>query len=45
MDELVLASRVVDYVVDDMVIRRETFEKMSRDKLLSNIRSKMEGLP
>jgi hypothetical protein len=40
----VLASQVVDYVVDELVIRRETFEKMSRDKLSMNLRSKMEGL-
>jgi hypothetical protein len=44
MEELVLASRVVDYVVDELVIRRETFEKMSREKLLANLRSKVEAL-
>jgi len=41
IEELVLASRVVDYIIEDLVIRKETFEKMSKDKLLSNIKTKM----
>jgi hypothetical protein len=44
LEELVIASRVVDYIMEELVIRRETYEKMSRDKLYSNIRGKMEGL-
>lgn len=37
-------SRVVDYVMEELVIRRETYERMSRDKMLSNIKAKLEGL-
>lgn len=44
MDELVLALRVVDYVLDELVIRRETFEKMSKDKLLLNLKTKIDAL-
>jgi hypothetical protein len=43
-EDLVTVSRVVDYITEELVIRRETYEKMNRDKILSNIRSKMEGL-
>jgi len=44
VEDLVLVSRVVDYVVDELIIRKETFEKMSRDKLINNIRAKIDGL-
>jgi predicted RNA-binding protein with EMAP domain len=44
VEELVLASRVVDYIVDELVIRKETFEKMSKDKLLLNLRTKIDAL-
>lgn len=44
VDELVLALRVVDYVLDELVIRRETFEKMSKDKLLLNLKTKIDAL-
>jgi hypothetical protein len=40
----VLACRVADYILDELVIRKETFEKMSKEKLLLNLRSKVEGL-
>ena len=44
LKDLVIMSRVVDYITEELVIRRETYEKMSGEKMLSNIRSKMEGL-
>lgn len=43
-EDLVTASRVVDFIMEDLVIRKETYERMSRDKMLSNIRAKLEGI-
>jgi|JI6StandDraft_1071083.scaffolds.fasta_scaffold976320_1 hypothetical protein len=43
-EDLVTASRVVDFIMEDLVIRKETYERMSRDKMLSNIKAKLEGI-
>ena len=39
--DLVCISRVVDYITEELVIRQETYEKMSQEKLFLNIRLKM----
>ncbi len=44
IEDLVLASRIVDYIVDELVIRKETFEKLSKEKLMLNLKTKIEGL-
>lgn len=43
-EDLVTASRVVDFIMEDLVIRKETYERMSRDKMLFNIKAKLEGI-
>lgn len=44
MEELVLALRIIDYVQEETLVRKETFEKLSKEKLLSNILVKMDEL-
>jgi hypothetical protein len=44
IDDLVLSSRIVDYIVDELVIRKETFEKMSKEKLVINLKTKIDAL-
>ena len=39
-----LASRIVDYIIDELVIRKETFEKLSKEKLIFNLKSKIDAL-
>ena len=39
--DLVCISRVVDYITEELVIRQETYENMSQEKLFLNIRLKM----
>lgn len=38
---LVLGCRVVDYICDELVIKRETYEKMNEEKLEANMMSKL----
>jgi hypothetical protein len=39
--KLVLGCRVVDYMCDELVIKRETYEKMNEEKLEANMLSKL----
>lgn len=39
--KLVLGCRVVDYICDELVIKRETYEKMNEEKLEANMMSKL----
>jgi hypothetical protein len=39
--KLVLGCRVVDYLCDELVIKKETYEKMNEEKLEANMLSKL----
>ena len=44
IDELVMAARVLDLLEDSLVIRRFTYEKMSREQLAKKIKDKIETI-
>ena len=44
IDELVMAARVLDLLEDSLVIRRFTYEKMSREHLAKKIKDKIETI-
>jgi hypothetical protein len=44
IEDLVLSSRIVDYIANELVIRKETFEKMSKEKLVINLKTKIDAL-
>ena len=41
---LVLLCRLADYFRDGLVIKKETFDKMSRDRVLINVHQKMQAI-
>ena len=40
IDELVMASRVTDFIEESLLIRRETYEKLSKEQLTRQIKSR-----
>jgi hypothetical protein len=40
LEELVMASRLIDYIDESLLIRRDTYSKLSKEQLTRQIRSK-----
>ena len=40
LDELVMASRVIDYIDESLLIRKETYSKLSKEQLAKQIKNK-----